>query len=489
MSRPATGAAGAGARPDLTTGPIAKTLLVFSLPALGSNVLQSINGSVNAVWVGQFLGERGLAATANANLLMFLVVSIVFGFGMAATVIIGQSMGRRDIDGVRRATGTGMSLFVLLGILAAVLGWLFSPVLLRLLGTPADVFPSALAYLRVIFLGMPWMLATLFLSMALRGTGDSMTPLWAVLPGLLTDIGLNPVFITGMGPFPELGITGAAVATLIANLVSFLCLAGAVYARDLPIRLRGPELRYLRPQPALARLIVGKGVPMGLQMIIMSGSSLVMLAFVNGEGTNTLAGYGAINQIWTYIQMPAIAIGMAVSTMAAQNIGAGRWDRVDQVANIGMLINVCMTGALVIASLLLERGVLTLFLPQSPEAARIAGHIGDIASWSFILMGVTMVLSSVTRANGATLAPLIIMIIAYIPGRIGATLLLRPHLGADAIWWSFLIGGLASLVLTYGYYRFGGWRKIALMAPVSPIEGEELAQTEADPAGRMAPNG
>ncbi len=478
-----------GARPDLTTGPIAKTLLLFSLPALGSNVLQSVNGSINAVWVGQFLGERGLAATANANLLMFLVVSIVFGFGMAATVVIGQSMGRRDIDAVRRATGTGLSLFVLLGLLAAALGWVLAPALLKLLGTPADVFPSALAYLRVIFLGMPWMLATMFLAMALRGTGDSMTPLWTMLPGLIADISLNPVFITGMGPFPQLGITGAAVATLIANLISFACLVGTIYGRDLPIRLRGPELRYLRPVGDLTKVIVQKGVPMGLQMIIMSGSSLVMLAFVNGEGTNTLAGYGAINQIWTYIQMPAIAIGMAVSTMAAQNIGAGRWDRVDQVANTGLLINLALTGTLVAVSLLAERHVLFLFLPKSPEAVLIAGHIGQIASWSFILMGATMVFSSVTRANGATLAPLIIMIVAYIPCRIGATLLLKPHMGADAIWWSFLIGGSASLVLTYAYYRFGNWRKIALMAPVSQMEGEELVQGEADPVGRMAPNG
>lgn len=112
---------GSGMR-DLTTGPIATTLLVFALPALASNVLQSVNGSINAIWVGQFLGETGLAATANANLIMFMMFSLVFGFGMATTIVIGQNVGRSDIAGVRRAIGTGMTLFIVMGAMTAILG-------------------------------------------------------------------------------------------------------------------------------------------------------------------------------------------------------------------------------------------------------------------------------------------------------------------------------------------------------------------------------
>ena len=101
---------------DLTTGPIGKTLLLFALPTLGSSVLQSINGSINAIWIGQLLGERALAATTNAGLVMFLLVSAVFGFGMASTILIGQAMGRRDIDAVRRVVGTAHGLFAILSI-------------------------------------------------------------------------------------------------------------------------------------------------------------------------------------------------------------------------------------------------------------------------------------------------------------------------------------------------------------------------------------
>ncbi|HEX7822597.1 MAG TPA: MATE family efflux transporter [Sphingobium sp.] len=472
---------------DLTTGPIARTLLLFALPALGSNVLQSINGSINAVWVGRFLGATGLAATANANLVMFMMFSLVFGFGMATTIVIGQSIGRGDTAGMRQAVGTGMALFILLGALTALFGWLLAPRLLHLLGTPADVFPQALIYIRVMFLGLPSGLLTVLLSMALRGTGDSLTPLLLMLPGMMIDVLLNPVFILGLGPAPKLGIMGAGIATLIANLTSFILMISVIYGRDLPVRLRGAEFRYLLPRREILLLILRKGIPMGMQMIVMSGSALAMLGLVNHEGTDTVAAYGAANQLWTYIQMPAIAIGMAVSTMAAQNIGAGRWDRVERIASAGVVTNLCLTGSLVLLTLLLDRIMLHLFLPGDAAAVAIARHVSLIASWSFILMGMTMVLSSVTRANGATLIPLIIMVIAYIPGRLGAAYILRPSMGADAIWWSFPIGAALSLVLTYAYFRHGGWRKDAMLASVE--EAEELCQSEAEPAGRILPSG
>src|SRR5438270_11472267 len=124
-------------RGDLTQGPIAKTLLAFALPTLASSILQSLNGTINAIWVGRFLGESALAATSNANMVMFLLMSFVFGFGMAATILIGQSFGRKDIDGARRVVGTAVGFFFIVAIAIDVTGWVFAPALLQLLATPA----------------------------------------------------------------------------------------------------------------------------------------------------------------------------------------------------------------------------------------------------------------------------------------------------------------------------------------------------------------
>jgi len=475
-----------GGAVDLTTGPIARSLLVFSLPALGSNVLQSINGSVNAIWIGQFLGERGLAATANANMITFMMISMVFGFGMASTIVIGQAMGRKDVNAMREAFGTGVAIFLMLGVFVAVTGWIFSPALLQMLGTPADAYPMALIYLRWMFLGMPFMLLSTYLALALRSVGDSMTPLILMLPGLVVDIVLNPILILGLGPAPRMGIAGSGVATFIASGVSVAALLWAIYKRDLPIRLRGDEMRYLKPKPELTSVILRKGAPMGLQMIVMSFSAIVMIGMINAIGTAATAAYGAINQIWTYIQMPAIAIGMAVSAMAAQNIGAKRWDRLSEITRAGIIINLCLTGSLVLLTVMFDRAALALFLPGADNAIDIGVRIGLLASWSFILMGVSSVLSAVMRANGVAIAPLIILIIAYIPGRLGAIYTLRPLIGDDAIWWSFPVGSVIALALNTAYYMYGPWRQSRMIATVE--EAEEFVQATADPAGRMMPN-
>src|SRR6478752_2670232 len=174
---------------DLTQGPIGRTLLVFAVPTLGSSVLQSLNGSINSVWVGRLIGEEALAATSNANMVMFLLMSFVFGFGMAATILIGQAFGRRDIDGARRVMGTAIGSFVLVALAVAILGWIFAPQLLDLLATPGAAKPLALAYLRVIFLAMPGSLTMVVLMMALRGGGDSLTPLWFMILSVVLDSG------------------------------------------------------------------------------------------------------------------------------------------------------------------------------------------------------------------------------------------------------------------------------------------------------------
>src|SRR5207237_1392710 len=138
-------------------------------------------------------------------------------------------------------------------------------------------------------------------------------------------------FILGLGPAPRMGIAGSATATVIANAVGLVAMIAYIYARDLPLRLRGPELAYLKPHAQTLRTIMIKGFPMGLQMIVISLAALVMIGLVNAEGLDTVAAFGVAQQLWTYVQMPAMAIGAAVSAMAAQNIGAQKWERVSQI--------------------------------------------------------------------------------------------------------------------------------------------------------------
>lgn len=473
-------------RGDLTEGPIMRTLLLFSVPTLMSNILQSLSGTVNSIWVGRLIGEDALAATANANIIMFLVASAAFGFGMAGTVKIGQRYGARDIDGARRTFGSAVGFAAMVMVAIAFLGWLGAPALLTVLKTPGNAYGLALTYIRLMFVSLPFMMVSVILTMGLRGTGDSRTPLIFMGVTVAIDMVFNPMLISGFGPFPKLGIAGSAISTIIASMISFAGMIVYVYAKDLPLRLRVAELKYLRPVREELGFIVLKGIPMGAQMLVMSAAGIIIVGLVNREGLMMTAAYGAAMQLFTYIQMPAMAIGGAVSAMAAQFIGAGKWDRLDKVTSAGVMVNFLMTGVLTVILLVFDRAALGLFLGPGSEAVEIGRHIQLLASWSFVFFGVTMVYSATMRAGGAVMVPLIVIAIALYPVRLGFYFLTYGRLGADAIWWSFSVSAFAGLVLGWWFYKFSNWRKHAI--PETSEEAQEQVQADGQPAGRYAPN-
>ena len=471
---------------DLTEGPILRTLLIFSVPTLASNMLQSLNGTINSIWVGRLIGEAALAATANANIIMFLVSAAAFGFGMAGTVKIGQRYGARNLDGARRTFGSAVGFSALLMTAIAAFGWLTAPALLTALGTPGAAYPLALTYLRLIFISMPFMMVSIILTMGLRGTGDARTPLIFMGVTVALDAVFNPLLIAGVGPFPALGIAGSAIATIVASFLSFLGMVAYVYARDLPLRLRQAEVKYLVPAREELGFIISKGIPMGAQMLVMSAAGIIVVGLVNREGLLMTAAYGAAMQLFTYIQMPAMAIGGAVSAMAAQFIGARKWDALDQVTRAGVIVNFVLTGVLTVLLLLFDRPALVLFLGPDSPAVPLARHIQFLASWNFILFGVTMVYSATMRAGGSVWIPLLIIAVALYPVRLGFYALTYDRLGADAIWISFPVSAVVALILGWWFYRYSGWRKLAMAE--SAEEAQEQSHADGEPAGRFKPD-
>lgn len=467
-------------RGDLTQGPILRTMVMFSIPMLIGNVIQTLNGSINAIWVGRLLGESALAATANANVVMFLLFAAVFGLGNATTVRVGQYFGNRDIDAARRTFGSGLGFCVIVAVIVSLIGWLISEWLLRILATPEGSFEEAEAYLKVIFVTMPFGTVAMMLGMGLRGSGDSKTPLHSMILTVALDIVLNPLLIRGLGPIPALGIAGSALATGLANFGGCLLVLYRLYGRDLPLRLRGHELGYLIPRAGDLSYIVGKGLPMGAQMLLISSSQLVVIGLVNREGLNTTAAYSASMQLWNYLQMPAFALGTAISAMVAQNIGAGNHQRVSQITNVGMLANLALTGLLTALVVAASHPLLALFLGGGSPALPIAQHIQYVVTWSYIVMGAMMVVSGTLRAYGVVIAPMIIQVIAYYPVRLGFYFAFYPTLGADALWWSFPVSSMVSVGLTWLVYTRGTWRHRKEQAFTRP-------EAKAEPVSESAP--
>lgn len=194
-------------------------------------------------------------------------------------------------------------------------------------------------------------------------------------------------------------------------------------------------------------------------------------------------------QLWAYLQMPAMAFGAAVSAMTAQNIGAGRWDRVSAITRSGVIYALVITGVLVVLLAVADRPALALFLGGHSPALPIARHIQLLATWSFLLMGVTMVLFGTVRANGAVIGPLIILSIGLVPVRLGFALGAYPWLKADALWLSFPVSSVANISLAIAFYLHGGWKKARMLVPPSVDDAIEEAEAMMEPGGRLNPSG
>jgi len=226
-------------------------------------------------------------------------------------------------------------------------------------------------------------------------------------------------------------------------------------------------------------------------MVIISLSALARVGLVNREGVATTAAFGVAMQLWTYVQMPAMALGAAVSAMAAQNIGAGLWDRVGRITRVGIGQTLIITAAMIAALTLADRSVLALFMGGDSPALPIAQHIHAVATWNFLLFGVMMVLFGTVRANGAVWIPMIVLAVGLVPVRFGYIFATYGWLGADAIWTSFPVTSAINLALAIGFYLHGGWKKARMTVGERPSEDEciEEALATREPGGALKPAG
>ena len=449
---------------SLTEGSIPRALFTFAIPILLGNVLQSVNGSINAIWIGKYLGAAALTGASNANIVMFLLLGSVFGITMASTILIAQNVGAQKLAEAKRVVGTSATFFFVLSLAFSLLGYFLSPTILEWMSTPKDAIHFGADYMRVMFVGLPASYAFFFVNGALRGAGDSKTPFAFLVMSVALDIALNPLFIFGLGPIPALGIAGSAFATLISQSASLAALLITIYRRRNPLALHAGEGHLLRIDWSIVRSLVFKGLPMGLQMIVLSSSMVLFLGVVNQFGSDTSAAFAADMQLWNYVQMPALALGAAVSSMAAQNIGAGLWNRVTETARFAVLFNFLLTGVPVLVIYILSQHFIGVFLPAGSPSLAIAEHANHIILWSFPLFGVSMVLSGVVRAAGAVIPPLLVLVLALLVVRAPLAQYSISHWGVDGVWWSFAISAIVAMSLSVLYYLFGNWRAARMSA-------------------------
>ncbi len=446
---------GGAALPD-PARPLWKTFLFFLLPMLLSNVLQSLSGTVNNIYLGQMLGVRALAAVSGFFPVMFFFIAFTIGLGAGASVLIGQAWGAREPERARAVAGTALSVVLVFGLMVAVFGGLFTRPLLHALGTPADILPDATAYARIILIAMPGLFVYLLSTAMLRGVGDTLTPLYTLLISTGTGLLLTPALIRGWVGLPQLGVASAAWATVVGFVLASLWMGLHLRRRRSPLAPDRALLRHLRIDWTLLRAVLKVGVPTGVQMIVISLAAVVLLSLVNGFGSDATAAYGAVNQVIAYVQFPAISIAITASVLGAQAIGAGRADQLGRITATALGMNLALTGGLVLLAYLASRPLMGLFITD-PAVIEVAQQLLHIMLWSLVVFGMGSALAGVMRASGSVLVPTAITIGAVLLVEVPAAWWMSHRFGLQGIWMAYPLGFCAMLLMQMAYYR-GVWR-------------------------------
>jgi putative MATE family efflux protein len=436
-----------------TQHPLRKTYLLFLAPMVLSNFLQSMTGTVNSIYIGQMLGTQALAAVSGMFPIVFFFIALIIGLGSGAGVLIGQAWGAREPHLVKAIAATTLLLGAIIGLVAAVLGSVFARAALQGLGTPADVLDDAVSYAHVMMWIMPSLLVYVLFTQLLRGVSDTVSPLVALVVSTCIGLALTPALIRGWFGLPMMGIQSAAYAGLAGNLSAMGWLAWRLIRKGHPLAPDREMLAAMRLDGVILGKVLRIGLPTGLQMVVLSLSELVILALVNQHGSQATAAYGAVTQIVNYVQFPALSIAITASILGAQAIGAGRLERLALILRTGLMINVCLTGGLVLLGYGLSHWLLGLFLTDDSTRAK-AEHLLHIMLWSMLVFGFQAIIGGIMRASGTVLVPMAVSIICVVLVQLPVAYVLDQQFGLQGVWMAFPVAYLGMLVLQTLYYKW-----------------------------------
>jgi len=437
-----------------------KTFLVFLAPMMLSNILQALFGTINNVYLGQMIGVDALAAVSVFFPVMFFFVAFVMGLSSGATVLIGQAWGAGEPGKVRAVAGATLTVALLCATTIAVFGGVFSRPLLIALATPPDILEEAIAYARIMMITMPLTFVFILLTAMLRGVGDTMTPLLALTISTTVGLAVTPALIRGWLGLPRFGVASAAWASAASSLLTLLWLAVNLRRRHHPLAFDAAFLRSMRLDGALLGKVLRLGIPAAVGMVVMSLAELVLLGLVNGFGSSATAAYGAVNQVMSYVQFPAMSIAISVSIFGAQAIGRGNADRLGSIVRTGLVMNLVLTGGLVALAYLFSRAIMSFFIIDA-AVLDLAQGLLHIVLWSSVLFGMATVFSGMMRASGTVLMPLLISIFVIAAIEVPAAVILSRAIGIEGVWAAYPITFTAMFILQMSYYMLV-WRKRAI---------------------------
>lgn len=437
---------------DLTTGKTSKVLFMFTLPLLGSVVFQQLYNISDSIIAGRFAGEDALAAIGVSYPITMIFMAVAMGCNIGASVVISQLFGSKRMTDMKTAVNTSFVMSAVVSAFLLVFGVVFCNPMLKLLNTPDNIFADGALYLNIYTYGLPFLFFYNISSGVYTALGDAKTPMYLLIGSSIGNIALDLLLVAVL----DRGVAGAAWATFIAQGI-----AAVVSVILLFVRLS--KLEYdTKPKifdGAIFKRIIVVTIPSVLQQSFVSVGNLFIQGIINGFGSSVIAGYSAAIKLNTFAIMSFAAVGNAVSSYTAQNIGAGKTDRVRKGCSAGAKMSIIVAVPFVIAYFVFCRFALMLFMEDGSSVTAIETGMEflRIASPFYFAVGIKIMLDGLLRGAGnmkafmaSTFADLIL--------RVVISFILSAKFGPTGVWMSWPIGWVMATLIAYAFYRKGSWK-------------------------------
>jgi putative MATE family efflux protein len=438
----------------LTEGPIGKPLFYLSLPIVVTNLLQVAYNLADTFWLGQYSTEA-LAAISFAFPMVFLLISLGMGLAVAGSVTVAQATGGGDEREAQYAASQTVVLSLVAAVILGGVGYLAVEPLLAFLGASPDVLPLATEYMRLISLGLVFMFGFFVFISLMRGYGDTVTPMLVMFGSVAVNVAIDPFLIFGWGPFPRLGVAGAAVATVFSRALALAVGLWLMFSGR-----RGVEINLadMAPDVGYAKKLLKIGLPASIEGTGRALSINLLLFIVGGFSTTVVAAFGIGARVFSVVFLPAIAVARGVETMSGQNIGAGKPDRAAEAARFAAIVTFGVLSLVGVATWFAGDAVVALFTTD-PEVVAVGATFLRYVAPTFGMLGIMRAYNGSFRGAGKTATAAVIAISTLGLVRLPAAWLLsRTALGPDGIWLSFPVSNVVGAVAAYAWYRRGTWR-------------------------------
>ncbi|GAA0126715.1 MATE family efflux transporter [Clostridium senegalense] len=436
---------------DLTEGHEGKQIFTFALPMLIGSLFQQLYNTADSIIVGRFIGKDAMAAVSGANPIMFLLTSLLMGVTLGFSILVSQYYGSKNMKKIKRTIDTTYIFIFITSIIITIIGIIFSEPILKIMNTPDVIMNQSKEYLIIIFSGTIFSAGYNSVSAILRGLGDSTNPLIFLIISTILNIVLDIVFILNF----NMGVNGVALATIIAQGISFIFSIIYLNKKHEVLKIRFKGLKYDKD---IFKKGLRLGIPSAIQQMLFSFGNIALQSLVNGYGTSAMAAFGAGTKVETFISIPIMNLGAAVSTFVAQNMGAGKLDRIKKGVKSSLFMAASLSIVVLVIFLMFNKELIGLFNTDK-EVVDIGSRYLMTVGPFFIAISTSFMLTSAIRGAGDSMFSLISSIISLWAVRIPASYIFSKYLGVNGIWVGIPVGWIVGWFVTFWYYKKGMWQK------------------------------